>query len=104
MRFYRPKGLIVESLSTLVDGNGTEYVKMIVRNFIEHNHALTAFMQSSSFNFGSFGLNGFSKSAAEPPKITASPKPPSREADCVEPEPTSKEQALVYRLSGYVPN
>ena len=58
--------------------------------------------QSSAYAFGKYGGNGFNKSIAPALPVLALAKPPTREPDVVFTEKTSDEQAILYRLSGYV--
>ncbi|KAK9895509.1 hypothetical protein P389DRAFT_154347 [Cystobasidium minutum MCA 4210] len=78
------KGLIIETVSTLVDGKGTEYCHMV----------------SASYNFGKFDLGGFSKSISPKLSVQTKKQPPAKDPDFVAEDKTTKEQALVYRLSG----
>lgn len=57
-------------------------------------------MVSASYNFGKFDLGGFSKSVSPKLSIETKKKPPAKDADFVAEDVTTKEQALVYRLSG----
>ena len=79
------QGLVLEQTSTLVDGRGIEYARLI----------------SSSYNFGDPKLGGFSKVISKPvlPSTPRAP-PKDRQPDFELTEATTPEQALMYRLSG----
>lgn len=57
-------------------------------------------MVSSSYNFGKYNLGGFSKSVSPELSVQTKKSPPKRNPDFVVTDKTSKEAALVYRLSG----
>jgi len=78
------KGLIIENVATLVDGKGTEYCHMV----------------SSSYNFGKYNLDGFSKSVAPKLSVETKKTAPKKNPDHVVTDKTTKEAALIYRLSG----
>lgn len=57
-------------------------------------------MVSASYNFGKFDLGGFSKSISPKLSVQTKKQPPAKDPDFVAEDVTTKEQALVYRLSG----
>ncbi|GAA97273.1 uncharacterized protein L969DRAFT_42663 [Mixia osmundae IAM 14324] len=79
------KGLLLQNEATLVDESGQVYTRMI----------------STSYHFGKFdALKGYSKSIVPEGTLKPAGKPPTRDPDFVQSDPTSAEQAILYRLSG----
>ena len=68
------------------DGKGTEYCHMV----------------SSSYNFGKFDLGGFSKSVSPKLSVDTKKTAPKKNPDYTVEDKTTAEQALLYRLSGWV--
>jgi hypothetical protein len=68
------------------DGKGNEYCHMV----------------SSSYNFGKFDLGGFSKSVSPKLSVETQKMAPKKDPDFIAEDKTTKEQALLYRLSGWV--
>lgn len=59
-------------------------------------------MVSSSYNFGKFDLGGFSKSVSPKLSVDTKKTAPKKNPDYTVTDKTTAEQALIYRLSGYI--
>ena len=57
-------------------------------------------MVSSSYNFGNYDLGGFSKSISPKLSVQTQKTAPKKDPDFTAVDHTTKEQALIYRLSG----
>ena len=68
------------------DGKGNEYCHTV----------------SSNYNFGNHNLGGFSKSVSPKLSVQAQKTAPKKNPDFQAVDKTTKEQALLYRLSGLV--
>jgi hypothetical protein len=57
-------------------------------------------MVSSSYNFGKYNLDGFSKSVSPKLSVETQKTAPKKDPDFTVTDKTTNEQALLYRLSG----
>ena len=59
-------------------------------------------MMSSSYNFGKYDLGGFSKSVSPKLSVQTQKTAPKHDPNFTATDVTTPEQALLYRLSGWV--